>query len=53
MFGLMQFARHTMHCSSRIAICLLLLGSVSAPVLAWGPEGHAVIGILALERLQP
>jgi S1/P1 Nuclease. len=34
------------------AVCALLM-LVSAPVLAWGPEGHAVVALIARDHLTP
>ena len=36
-----------------IVVCLLVLGTITCPVFAWGPEGHGVIGVLAIQRLDP
>jgi len=42
-----------MNCMKNPAALLLLLISISIPSLAWGPEGHRIVGDIAQERLTP
>jgi len=43
---------HTLTPARPLLSCLLTL-CVSGPLQAWGPDGHAAIGTLALDQLQP
>lgn len=51
--GLVQCARIRRPVQWFAVACCLVAGCATAPVFAWGPEGHGVIGVLAVERLSP
>lgn len=50
--SLRQCARVKRHVHRWAVTCWLVAGCVTTPVFAWGPDGHGVIGMLAVERLQ-
>lgn len=51
--GLVQCARIRRPVQWFAVACWLVAGCATAPAFAWGPEGHGVIGVLAVERLSP
>jgi hypothetical protein len=40
-------------CKFQYAAALLIALACTAPVLAWGPEGHRIVGVEAVELLSP